>query len=76
MKKLFKYLALFFLITFLLSIILIAINYNKLKIKYLSHNTGYQESTISILLEESIYDMVTDKEYSKTLDQITNTKYF
>lgn len=72
MKRILKYIALIPLIL----LVAFAFNFNKIKIKYLSNKTGYQESTINTLLEDSLYDNIENKTYSKTLDIIANTIYF
>ena len=72
MKRIFKF---FILILSIISIIIL-LNFNKLKIKYLSKNTGYQETTINTLIEIELFDNIENKDYSATLDKIINTIYF
>lgn len=72
MKRLFIYFTIFLLIIF----IVIFLNFNKIKIKYLSKQTGYKESSVNILLKNSLFSSIENKEYSETLDKIINTIYF
>ena len=68
-----------FQILFLLVIfvgIFILLNIKQFKIAYYSYLTGYQEETISVFLEEDIYDEIIDNKYSRTLEEIVKTDLF
>ena len=76
MKRILKYTLITILLIALLVALFVFINFNKIKIKYLSKQTGYQETTVEKLLESSIFEEIQQNEYSKTLDLIANTSYF
>ncbi len=64
------------LLVFIILITIFFINFNTLKIKYLSHVTKYNEETIAVLLEENLYDKIKNKKYSQTLEEMINSDYF
>lgn len=76
MKRILKYILVSILLVVLLVSLFVYINLDKIKIKYLSKQTGYQETTVEKLLESSTFKEVQNIKYSKTLDLITNTSYF
>lgn len=57
-------------------IIIILINHNNISTFYLSKTTGYTKDTIAVIKEINDYSKILDKEYSKTLEVIINTKYY
>lgn len=60
----------------LITIIIILINLNNISTFYLSKKTGYAKDTIAVIKEIDNYNQILDKEYSKTLENIINTKYY
>lgn len=52
------------------------LNINLIKSNYFSKITGYNPKTINVFLEEEIFEDIKTYNYSKTLDNITNTEYF
>lgn len=55
---------------------IILFNYNNLKLIYLSKTTGYNKETINTFFEENLLETIKKQEYSQTLEQIINTKYY
>jgi len=70
-KKIFK-----ITIPSLIIIILLLINRNIIYKNYLYITSDYNNQAINTFLEEEIYKDIKNCEYSKTLEQIINTKYY
>lgn len=60
----------------LIFISIILINYNNIKNIYLSKITGYSKEIIDVFTEQELINTIKEKTYSKTLEEIINTKYY
>lgn len=59
-----------------LSLFLILFNLNNIRCFVISILSGYKFETVSVFIENNIYDEVKDYEYSKTLEMILDTEYY
>ena len=62
--------------TSLFLILFIILNTSNIQNLYLSKITGYQTNTISVFFEDDIYKDIKEHKYSKTLEEIINSKYY
>ena len=71
LKKIWIILFPIFIITFIL-----LINKNNIINTYLSKKTGYNKEIIEVFVENNIVDKIENEKYSKTLEEIINTKHY
>lgn len=55
---------------------IILFNFNNIKRFFISKITGYNVDSISVFLDNDIYDIVKEYDYSETLEVILNTEYY
>ena len=75
-KRRLKIKPLIILLSIIILITTLIVNYQNIKIYYLSKTTKYQPETISVFLEKDLIDEIKTNKYSQTLEEIINTEYY
>ena len=54
----------------------ILLNARNIRVYWIANTTGYSTDTVSVFLEKDIYNEIKECEYSKTLEEILDSKYY